>query len=344
MENYFKDRAFLTENSLGRRSGKNLISSAINPYFQDELHIVVSQAFRRLVNKTQAVFPNHQVRICSTRMTHSQEVATACVFVADYLGLNTALCRTMGLIHDIGHTPFGHFGERFLSKKLGEDFRHEKFGVFVVQEIEPLDLTHEVLGFIPFHSRGPLEMTVSDSLPLCYNLGMYIDKICYTISDTEDAFSLGLFGVKQRKEYFALGKTSEERLMNCLIDLCSESVVCDQVLFATSPAALAFRSLRDFMYEKIYFKLDEIREEAQEEPLEKIFDFLLSLDFSVRKAVLTIALMTEHEILQIIKDLEISKQKAGEKLFNEQYPISFLLPVIEEKYKMNFLTPDLSWG
>jgi len=97
--------------------------------------LLPSKCLRRLVDKTQVVTdnPNRYIR---TREMQSHEVVSIATMIANILGLNAFLCCAGALGHDIGHTPFGQVGERFLSQKTGKEFRHDVFGVVVAQHIE----------------------------------------------------------------------------------------------------------------------------------------------------------------------------------------------------------------
>lgn len=343
MNKYFLDRAFLPQNSLGRKDQEEMfVITKLDPYLWDLFKILNSVAFRRLRNKTQVIFPAGDCY--QTRMIHSQEAAINAAFVADQLGLNKMLAYTIMMVHDIGHMPFGHFGEKFLTRKLEQAFRHENFGSFLVQEIEPLNLLYEILDFIQYHSRGARELTTHNNVPLCYNVGMYVDKLSYTISDSFDVFSSVILQVSPPNSYYKLGINKNERMLKCLTALCKESIGQNQVSFEKSDVAKNFLDLREFMYQKVYYKLDEIREETQGEPLEKMYNFLLNLDFPKRKAVLTIALMTENEILSVLRNNQLDEASTASRFLSGAYPVSKLLPVIEEKYSMDFLIPDLSWA
>jgi len=344
MEEYFLSRAFGSKDSLGRHFQEDSFGfNSANPFSYDLFKITNSLAFKRLRNKTQVIFPAGDYH--QTRLSHSLETAVNGSLVANRLGLNESLVYAMMMAHDIGHVPFGHFGEKFLSLKLKEHFRHENFGVFLVQEIEPLNLSYEILDFIPYHSRGPNELAISNNVPLCFNIGMYVDKISYTISDSFDIFSSNILKVFPPPSFLYLGKNRAERLKNCLEALCAESIEKGIISFLDSEVAKNFLDLRDFMYSQVYSKLDEIREDTQGKPLEKIYQLFRSYDFPTRKAVLTIALMTENEILQILDDnLLYGKTLTSNKFFNNGYNISKLLPIIEKKYLTDFLDPDLSWA
>ena len=113
IENHLKSYAIKSDNSKGRihNEPENLIRS---PYQRDRDRIIHSSSFRRLKHKTQ-VFVNTEGDHYRTRLTHSMEVSQIARTLARSLGLNEDLTETLSLSHDLGHTPFGHAGEKVLS-------------------------------------------------------------------------------------------------------------------------------------------------------------------------------------------------------------------------------------
>ena len=109
---------------------------------RDYTRIIHSNAFRRLKHKTQVFYSPENDHIC-TRIEHVLYVESVSYTIAKYLGLNTELTRAIATGHDLGHSPFGHEGERILSeiakKDIGESFWHEKNGLDYVQKIELLE-------------------------------------------------------------------------------------------------------------------------------------------------------------------------------------------------------------
>ena len=113
---------------------------------RDYTRIIHSLAYRRLKHKTQVFFSPENDHIC-TRIEHVIHVESISNTIAKYLGLNTELTRAIATAHDIGHSPFGHEGERILSeiskKDIGESFWHEKNGLDIVDKIELLEDNHK---------------------------------------------------------------------------------------------------------------------------------------------------------------------------------------------------------
>lgn len=137
-------------------------------FYRDYTRVLHSHPYRRLKHKTQVFFATHNDHIC-TRMEHVHHVASISYTIASYLGLNTELTQAIALSHDIGHAPFGHYGETCLNKILTGDeaeksetlFWHEKNGLYVVDKIATLkddndhhqnfDLTYAVRDGIVCH-------------------------------------------------------------------------------------------------------------------------------------------------------------------------------------------------
>ena len=131
----------LSENSRGRLTPED--ECDIRTCFQRDVdRITHSKSFRRLKHKTQVFFAPSNDHIC-TRIEHVTHVESISYTIAKYLGLNTELTKAIAVAHDIGHSPFGHEGERILSiiskRDLGYSFWHEKNGLEFVDNIELLE-------------------------------------------------------------------------------------------------------------------------------------------------------------------------------------------------------------
>ena len=174
-----------------------------------------STAFRRLEYKTQ-VFVNHEGDHFRTRLTHSLEVAQIARTAARYLGLNEDVAETVALAHDLGHSPFGHAGERALNAVLAEfgGFDHNAQTLRVVTVLESryaafdgLNLTWETLEGVVKHN-GPLTDGVPAFVADCSaehdlelmsqpsaeaQIAALADDIAYTNHDLDDGFRAGLF-------------------------------------------------------------------------------------------------------------------------------------------------------
>jgi dGTPase len=190
--------------------------SPLRSCFQrDRDRIVHSTAFRRLEYKTQ-VFVNHEGDHFRTRLTHTLEVAQIARTAARYLGLNEDLAETVALAHDLGHSPFGHAGERALNEALGDygGFDHNAQTLRIVTvlesryaEFDGLNLTWDTLEGVVKHN-GPLinripayvaEYSAGHDLELSTQPGAeaqiaaLADDIAYTNHDLDDGLRAGLF-------------------------------------------------------------------------------------------------------------------------------------------------------
>ena len=148
--------ATLSENSRGRAVPEK--PCPLRPCFQrDRDRIIHCKAFRRLKQKTQ-VFLSPEGDHYRTRLTHTLEVSQIARTIARALRLNEDLTEAIALAHDLGHTPFGHAGERALNRLCPGGFKHYEQSVRVVTKLEKdgsgLNLTWEVLNGIVTHTRG----------------------------------------------------------------------------------------------------------------------------------------------------------------------------------------------
>ena len=176
--NSFSSCACLSENSGGRCYG--ISECNLRGAFQrDRDRIIHSKAFRRLMGKTQVFLapePDHY----RTRLTHTMEVTQIARTIARALRLNEDLCEAIGLGHDLGHTPFGHAGERVLQSCFDSNFTHYRQSICVVEVLEPLNLTEAVKDGILNHTCG-----VANTLE--GRIVRIADRIAYIKHDIDDA-------------------------------------------------------------------------------------------------------------------------------------------------------------
>ncbi|HKW33240.1 MAG TPA: deoxyguanosinetriphosphate triphosphohydrolase [Candidatus Acidoferrum sp.] len=182
-------------------------------YARDRDRIIHSRAFRRLEAKTQ-VFTTRYSDHFRNRLTHTLEVAQIARTVAAALGLNTELAEALALVHDIGHPPFGHAGERKLDELMrthGGHFNHNLHALRIVEHFEQryldfpgLNLTFEVREGIIKHSRDYAEAEFPQLReylldlrpPLEAQLIDWVDEIAYNTADIDDALEAGLLDVR----------------------------------------------------------------------------------------------------------------------------------------------------
>src|SRR5919201_5853874 len=176
----------------------------IRPAFQrDRDRVIHCKAFRRLIHKTQVFFApagDHY----RTRLTHTLEVSQIARSIAKVLRLNEELTEAIALGHDLGHTPFGHAGERVIDSLMPGGFNHYEQSLRIVDRLENngmgLNLTWEVRDGIAKHSKGKLGAPVGQPLSLrAATLEAQImrvaDLIAYVNHDIDDATRAGLLNV-----------------------------------------------------------------------------------------------------------------------------------------------------
>ena len=217
---------------------------------RDYTRVIHSNAYRRLKHKTQVFFSPQNDHIC-TRIEHVNHVESISYTIANYLGLNTELTKAISVAHDLGHSPFGHKGERVLSEisqqDLGVPFWHEKNGLFLVDSVELLEDNYGCKQNLdlPYTWEGCVVKIA--------------DKISYIGRDIEDAITLGILDEHLKELYELLGITSEDNikinntvLMNNLIyDLCENSSIENGLCFSEE-ALVLMNKIKSFNYKNIY--------------------------------------------------------------------------------------------
>ena len=254
---------------------------------RDYTRIIHSLAFRRMKHKTQVFFSPTNDHIC-TRIEHVILVESISDTIASYLGLNTKLTRAIAMAHDIGHSPFGHQGEKILSeisqKEIGKTFWHERNGMEMVdkivileddkQNLQNLNLTYAVrdgiishCGEIDENSLKPREEYIdlydynypNQFKPYTWEgcVVKIADKIAYLGRDIQDAITLGILDEHLEELYELLNIDKNEKINNTIIinyliyDLCENSNEIDGLKF--SDKAFNFMNkLKEFNYKYIY--------------------------------------------------------------------------------------------
>jgi dGTPase len=327
--------------SVGRRfKDKSLESAAFSdPFLLDHNRIVNSKAFRRLKGKTQvfSIGNNPHVR---TRLDHTMEVAALAEQLAIILGLNVTLCRAIAVGHDLGHVPYGHEGERTLSKLGAGKLLHSVVGVNVVQHIERkgdgLNLTYETLKGILLHRRGDSDLDFSENQVDEFQLVMVCDKIAYTLSDIEDAKRFEYF--KNFKKADLLGRTQRERQMNCMAALVLECQNKGFVCFQDSKIAKLFMAIRREMFDRVY---KNINETMQSLFIEILFDFLKkNPKFTLIDPVVFIALLTDREVDELVL-----KHRGAKRLLPEFFKGMGVMEIFKDLKgkKIKYWDADLAW-
>src|SRR5699024_5466504 len=216
--------ATLSENSRGRRVPQE--EDPLRTCFQrDRDRILHSKAFRRLKHKTQ-VFLAPEGDHFRTRLTHTLEVSQIGRTLANALRLNEDLVEAIALGHDLGHTPFGHTGERVLNGLHSNEFSHNKQSIRIVDILEQnkekkgINLTYEVREGIMKHSGNNLSNTLEGQV-----VGM-ADRIAYINHDIDDAIRGNIInGQDLPKDCIGiLGKTHSNRINTMIIDVIKNSM------------------------------------------------------------------------------------------------------------------------
>ena len=234
-------------------------------YQRDRDRILHSKSFRRLKGKTQ-VFLAPEGDHYRTRMTHTLEVSQNARTVAKALRLNEDLTEAIALGHDLGHTPFGHAGERILNEIYSEGFRHQEQSVRVVECLEKdgegLNLTVEVRDGIRNHSTSGNPSTLEGKIVrLC-------DKIAYVNSDIDDAIRAKIFSETDIPKAFTevLGDTTKSRLNTMIQDIIHNSIGKNEICMSDE-VHQAMMELRKFMFGSLYQNPLAKSEEAKADKL-----------------------------------------------------------------------------
>ncbi|MDR0196693.1 MAG: deoxyguanosinetriphosphate triphosphohydrolase [Oscillospiraceae bacterium] len=215
---------------------------------RDRDRIIHCRAFRRLKHKTQVfLFPKSEHY--RTRLTHTLEVAQIARTIARALRLNEDLTEAIALGHDLGHTPFGHDGERVLSELFSGGFRHYEQSVRVTEIIEKdgrgMNLTREVRNGILNHS-GKREAETLEG-----NVVRFADKIAYINHDIEDALRGGVLTPQDlpKDAVDVLGNSKSKRITALIVSVINNS---DDVIRYDEKTREAHDGLRAFMFENVY--------------------------------------------------------------------------------------------
>ena len=268
---HLSPRACLSANSRGRQREEE--ECRIRTCFQrDTDRIVYSKAFRRLKHKTQ-VFLQPEGDHYRTRMTHTLEVSRIARTIARGLSLNEDLTEAIALGHDLGHTPFGHAGERLLNEIMPGGFAHYQQSVRVVERLEKngagLNLTWEVRNGILCHTKGQPAATLEGQVV------RLADHIAYINHDIEDALRGGvIFPMDIPLEISnVLGFSLSERVNTLVLDAIQAST--DQDSICQSPeVGEAMLALKEFMFANVYTNPMAKGEEGKaQEMLRRLFAY-----------------------------------------------------------------------
>lgn len=318
-QQYLSDVATLAVNSKGRKNIDDLCP--VRTCFQrDRDRIIHCNAFRRLKHKTQ-VFLAPEGDHYRTRLTHTLEVSQIARTISRALMLNEDLTEAISLGHDLGHTPFGHAGERALNQVSSGGFQHYKQSVRVVEKLEKngkgLNLTLEVLNGIECHTKGDWASTLEGRVV------RYADRIAYINHDIDDALRAGILKPNSLPSDIVnvLGTSTSERISTLVYSLINNSVGGN--LQMDSQVAKAYDDLHSFMFEYVYNNSTAKNEEkkvpqlveklynyykAHPEKLHSVTQNMVEIEGIDRAVCDFIAGMTDHYAIQVYSELFVPKR------------------------------------
>ncbi len=304
------------ENIIKRQNSLYKRDNEIRSEFErDYTRVINSKAYRRLKHKTQVFFSPENDHIC-TRIEHVTLVESISYTIAKYFGLNTELTKAIATAHDIGHSPFGHQGEKILSKLsndfIQKTFWHEKNGLEFVDKVElletpdgkiqPLDLTYGVRDGIISHCG---EIDENGLKPRTEYIDLYeyehpnqyapytwegcvvkiADKLSYLGRDIEDAITLGILDKKLKELHEVLNLDKDVKINNTVIlnmfikDLCENSSLENGLCFSDEKFEM-LNNLKEFNYKNIYLSEKTLGSvDYFELVLNKLFWFLSRMNF-----------------------------------------------------------------
>ena len=316
-------RAARSINSKRQREEKK---SPVRTAFQrDRDRILHSKSFRRLKHKTQ-VFISPGGDHFRTRLTHTLEVSQIARTIARALNLNEDLTEAIGLGHDLGHTPFGHTGEKVLNELFDGVFKHYVQSLRVVDKLEHngkgLNLTDEVRDGIVKHSKGQGSIIPKNKKRLPVTLEGQIvrisDIIAYVNHDIDDAIRAKMITQRDIPESTQklLGKTFAKRIDTIVLDVIDQSLKNNLEFISISDEIYdEISGLRDFLFKTVYL----VKESEEEiEKIRKIFSTIIShvrkdpgkyispfpAEDSVDRRIMDfIAGMTDRYVMNLFKDI-----------------------------------------
>jgi dGTPase len=314
----------------------------VRPAFQhDRDRIIHSKAFRRLKHKTQVFFApagDHY----RTRLTHTLEVSQIARTIAKVLWLHEELTESIALGHDLGHTPFGHAGERVLDSLVPGGFRHYEQSLRIVDVLEGdgkgLNLTWEVRDGIGRHSKGkggaPVGLDPSTRAATLEGQIMRVaDLIAYVNHDIDDAVRAGVMKETDlpRHAVGVLGNSSSARIARMVKDVVTETQQGGLSEIRMSASVLdATLAMRAFLFEAVYendiataeFKkasgiLGGLWEKVRERPGDFLDPYVLQRDGVDAAARDFLAGMTDRYAVTLYEQLFIPKPWIGPMSWNQ---------------------------
>ena len=260
-KNILSPYACLSSQTKGRQRDEE--KCPVRTEFQrDRDRVIHCKSFRRLKHKTQ-VFLSPEGDHYRTRLTHTLEVAQIARTIARALQLNEDLTEAISLAHDLGHTPFGHAGERALNSIVPGGFRHYEQSLRVVDILEKsgkgLNLTYETRNGILCHTKG------QDADTLEGQIVRIADRIAYINHDIDDALRAKVLAERAlpKDAVTILGKTTSERINTLVLSLISNS--SGGRLKMDEDTNKAFEQLHRCMFATVYSN-DSVKREERKVP------------------------------------------------------------------------------
>ncbi len=241
---------------------------------RDRDRIIYSKAFLRLKNKTQVFFAPDGDHYMS-RLTHTLDVSQIARSLARCLSLNEDLTEAIALGHDLGHTPFGHVGERVLNALSPHGFRHNEQSLRVVDVLEKdgngLNLTFEVRNGIINHTKSGKPATLEGAAV------SLADRIAYINHDIEDAIRAGFLKAEELPEEAVrvFGSDTSERINAAILDIYQESKGKDYVRMSEKTGR-ALDLLRTFMFEHVYERANKLIQESAERLITNLYTYFMN--------------------------------------------------------------------
>lgn len=288
-------------------------------YQRDRDRILHSKAFRRLKHKTQ-VFLSPEGDHYRTRLTHTLEVSQISRTIARSLSLNEDLTEAIALGHDLGHTPFGHTGERILKKLCDNGFKHNEQSLRVVDILEirdekpGLNLTYEVRDGILNHPLGYEPATLEGQIV------SISDRIAYINHDIDDAVRGNIISKIPDKFLVKLGNSNGKRINAMIMDVIQNSEKKNKIVMSDEVAELT-KELRDFLFENVYYnKVAKSEEDKTMFIVEKIYEYYTKNFDSLPDFYLNVYNNNSFSKGEIIKDyIAGMTDRYAMKVFEELY-------------------------
>ncbi len=261
---YLAKGAAFSDQTRGRRQPEEECDMR-TAYQRDRDRILHSKSFRRLKQKTQ-VFLSPEGDHYRTRMTHTLEVSQIARTISRTLKLNEDLTEAIACGHDLGHTPFGHAGERTLDRLCSKGFSHNEQSLRVVEVLEKkgkgLNLTYETRDGILNHKTSCMPATLEGKVV------RLADKIAYINHDIDDAIRGRLLSEEDiPREYTrVLGNTTKSRLNTMIRNIVENSMGKDDII-AADEVLEAMKGIRGFMFRHVYVGSAAKAEESKAEKM-----------------------------------------------------------------------------